>query len=228
VRFGPTRTWAFCPDVRAEHVEPLPATRELEGLFPAPSDPRSVLPDQRALRRTIEAVRRYAWLDDPALTRCELAHAGAFAREQPGVMARQMLRRFHDFWGPNSFLLRAIHMGVYPDGPLAREHFALVKWIVLAGYLPLVAAAILCFGRRELPDFARWAGLFLAYYTAIHMLAIASSRYRLAVMPLVIVLASSWLADPVLPQGRFRRIGLALALAGFAALSAHYVTVHLP
>lgn len=224
----PPRSRAPCPDVRNPHLEPLPPTRELEGLFPTPSDLRSVLPDRRALRRTIDAVRRYASLDDPALQRCELAAAWTFAREHPGLLTRQILWRFYDFWGPNSFLLRASHMGVYPDGPLARGHYAAVKWLFVAGYLPLVAAAILAFGRRELPDFARFAGLFLAYYTAIHMLAVASSRYRLPVMPLVIVLASLWLADPRLPEGRGRGIGVGLALAGFAGLCAHYLITRLP
>ena len=87
---------------------------------------------------------------------------------------------------------------------------------------------ILAFGRRELPYFTRWSGLFLLYYTAIHMLAVAFSRYRLPVMPIVIVLASQWFAQPRLPEGRVRWIAVSAALAGFSLLSAIYLRVHLP
>jgi hypothetical protein len=166
--------------------------------------------------------------DHAARQRCELARAADFAVANPGILVVQMLRRFYDFWGPNSFLLRYVHDGAYRGGPLAAEHYRWVKWIFLAGYLPLIAAAILACGRRAQPAFVRWSGLFLCYYTAIHMLAVAFSRYRLPVMPLVVVLASLWLADPRLPEGRLRQAAVGTAIAGFGLLSALYLGVHLP
>ena len=201
-------------------------TAELRPLFP--SDPTRVMRGERALIRTIGAVRQYAMVDHAARQSCELKNALGFAREHPGVLTTQILRRFYDFWGPNSFLLRSIRSDVYPAGPLAAESYPLVKLYFLLGYLPVIAAAILAFGRRELPYFTRWSGLFLLYYTAIHMLAVASSRYRLPVMPIVIVLASQWFAQPRLPEGRVRRIAVSAALAGFSLLSAIYLGVHLP
>jgi hypothetical protein len=60
------------------------------------------------------------------------------------------------------------------------------------------------------------------------MLAVAYSRYRLPLMPLVGVLAALWLAEPRAPEGRARRLGVGVALLGVLGLCAHYALVRLP
>lgn len=55
-----------------------------------------------------------------------------------------------------------------------------------------------------------------------------SSRYRLPIMPFVIVLASVWLAAPHRPEGRVRLAALGLIGIAFAIFSAHYLATILP
>ena len=95
-------------------------------------------------------------------------------------------------------------------------------------HVVVVCAALLALGRRGAPRLVGWAAFFAVYYTAVHAAAVASSRYRLPLMPLVIAVASLWLARPSLPEGRTRRLSLAAALAGFLVLASHYVATRLP
>jgi hypothetical protein len=90
------------------------------------------------------------------------------------------------------------------------------------------AGALLALGRRNLPPVVAWSALFVGYYTAIHMLAVAYSRYRLPLMPLLFVACGLWLADPRLPEGRARQLAVGVGLLGFLALCAHYAAVRLP
>jgi hypothetical protein len=57
---------------------------------------------------------------------------------------------------------------------------------------------------------------------------VASSRYRLPLMPLWIVLAGVWLAHPVWPASRARTVAIAVGLAAWGLLAGHYVATVLP
>jgi hypothetical protein len=103
-----------------------------------------------------------------------------------------------------------------------------VKWLVVAAHVLVVGAALLALGRRELPRIAEWSWLLAAYFTAIHMLAVSYSRYRLPLMPLLMVGASLWLAAPRRPEGRGRAVMVGVALLGFVALCVHYAIGRLP
>ena len=139
-----------------------------------------------------------------------------------------MVQRFYAFWGPNSFLLRAIARNVYPDGPLARTHYRVWRNVVVVWHVGLLASALLLLGRRPLPASVRWMLLFAAYYTAMHMLAVAHSRYRLPLMPFVSIAGALWLAEPRWPVGRGPRIAVAALLSAAGILCAHYAWVRLP
>ena len=175
----------------------------------------------------VHRTREFATKDLASAGRCELRNALAFSRERPDVVAGHVAHRFYGFWGPNSYLLRWVRHGFYEDGPLARASYAWVKPLVVCWHVALVACALLAYGRRP-PPFLAWAALFIAYYTTVHMLAVAHSRYRLPVMPFVMVAASTWLAHPRPPEGGWRRIAVGGALVVFLALSTHYLLVRLP
>jgi 4-amino-4-deoxy-L-arabinose transferase-like glycosyltransferase len=186
------------------------------------------LTDEAGAELPVWRTRRFAIGDLAAGQRCELAAALAFSGEHPGRIAAHAARRFYAFWGPNSFLLRSVYFGSYPDGPLARDTYPLWKAGVVALHCAVVCGALLLLGRRRLPALAAWGALFVAYYTAIHMLAVAYSRYRLPLMPLLFVGCALWLADPRRPEGSGRRLAVGAGLAGLLALSAHYALVRLP
>ena len=119
-------------------------------------------------------------------------------------------------------------MGTYAEGPLARETYSFWKGLVVALHVLVGVAALLQLGRRRLPPFVVWSTLFVGYYTAIHMLAVAYSRYRLPLMPFVFVVGALWLTEPRAPEGRARTLLVGAPLLGFVALCAHYLAVRLP
>ncbi len=177
-------------------------------------------------RRLILA-RAQALTDLPARQRCELGRAWEYAREHPGTIVSHVFYRFYAFWGPNSFWPRAIYWRVYPDGPLAFESFRVATVVVFVSYLLVMLPAILALGRSGAPRIVEWTLLFAGYYSGIHMLAVAYSRYRLPLMPLAMVLASLWLARPGLPEGRRRTVLIGLTLVGFLVLCFYYAGTRL-
>lgn len=225
---GPGRGLPARPECRvgiAPGAPPLPDAAELEALFPPGWHG---LLGRRGPRLALYRTREFATRDLAAASRCELRHGLAFARAHPGVVATHVLRRFYAFWGPNSYLLRWVRQGFYGSGPLGRDAYPEVKALVVGWHVALVLCALLAFGRRSLPPFLAWAALLVAYYTGVHMLAVAHSRYRLPVMPFVMIAAASWLADPRPPEGRGRRAAVIAAGAGFLVMAAHYAIARLP
>jgi hypothetical protein len=95
-------------------------------------------------------------------------------------------------------------------------------------YCAVVVLALLGLGRRWRGSGAELITLYAAYATALHAVAVASSRYRLPMMPLLIVLAAAWAAQPGWPEGRWRAVGVAAGVVAFTALSLYYVATVLP
>ena len=62
----------------------------------------------------------------------------------------------------------------------------------------------------------------------VRLLAVAYSRYRLPLMPFLIVLASLWIARPAAPEGRARALAVFGLLAAAAAALGHYTFARLP
>jgi 4-amino-4-deoxy-L-arabinose transferase-like glycosyltransferase len=219
------RNRRFCRPGRAPGLGPLPSYRQArERIGPDRYGIFGRHDSAVALMRTL----RFAEKDLVSSQRCELAAALAFTRAHPGTVAGHIVRRFYAFWGPNSFLLRAIARGIYPDGPLARRHYGAWRSFVVLWHMALVATAVLAFGRRGAPALLHWALLLTAYYTAIHMLAVAHSRYRLPVMPFVMLASAHWLAAPRLPERGARGAAATAALLFMLGLCAHYALFRLP
>jgi 4-amino-4-deoxy-L-arabinose transferase-like glycosyltransferase len=216
---------AECQVGEAPGAPALPDAAALEAPFP---EGWHGLLGRRPAGLPIHRTREFATRDLAAASRCELGRALAFMGERPGVVAGHGLRRFYAFWGPNSYLLRWVKHGFYGDGPLARSSYPGWKLLVVGWHVALVACAILAFGRRRVPAFLVFSALFVGYYTAVHMLAVAHSRYRLPVMPFVMIATATWLADPKLPEGRARAAAVSGVLLLFVALSTHYALVRLP
>ena len=218
-----------CPFESVPGLEPLPPVSETAALFPPPA--RSVLTSRAMLASRLLEVSRLSTLDFPRMQRCETSRALRFAIENPGVVVKQMLRRFYAFWGPNSFLLRSVAYGIYPDGPLQRGAYPWLKWWVVASYLLVMVPALLELSRagaRGAPPVLEWSALFCIFYLGIHLVAVSYSRYRLPIMPIAVVLGSLWLASPHLPRGRVRAGITWVLVAGFLWLSADYVMTGLP
>jgi len=215
-----------CPNPRIAGPDPLPPIEEMIPPFLPPHP--AVRDDLTFLVKKLRAAKEKATRDVVARQRCEFWEYLDFATSRPERLAWLAGWRFYSFWGPNSFLLRGIAIGQYPQhGPLARPWYPLWREVLVLSHILLGVAAILAFGRRRSPP-VEWFAIFIGYYTVVHMFAVAYSRYRLPVMPLVIVLAALWLARPELPE-RGRRGALIYSLAaGFVGVCIWYVVARLP
>jgi 4-amino-4-deoxy-L-arabinose transferase-like glycosyltransferase len=215
-----------CPAPTSAERAPLPPVDALRAAFP--DDAERFTRAAGGTRALIALARREAATDFAAVQRCEVGRALDFAARRPGSVIRQVFSRVYAFWGPNSFLLRSVHQGVYAGGPLAREGYAAVAVLSVGLYVLVTIAFILAYGRRPLPRLLRFCALFAAYYATAHVFAVAYSRYRLPLEPLMIAVAAVWLADPRAARDRARsRIALAVAIV-FVMLATHYVATVLP
>lgn len=206
--------------------EPLPRAETLLALFP-PESELGVRPEGR-LAVHVERIRREAVADRVGLQSCEVAGALRFIRDHPGVALWRVLHRVYLFVGPNSFLLRSVQWDSYPDGLLGRAAYPLVKAAVVSSYVALVVLALL--GFAVYPDRSGVAriALYASFTLALHALTVASSRYRLPLMPLLCVVAGSWLARPGWPRGAQRGGALVAGIAAFGAICVHYAATVLP
>jgi len=142
----------------------------------------------------------------------------AYARAHPGWFLRSRVKKLADLVAPSSFLVRHLALGNYDGSPLGRlPRMPVVAWAVVCPLLilPLGLAGLLL-TLRDRP--ARWLlGLVLLYFLATGLL-VAMSRFRLPMIPFLIVLAAGLLtggADREVARGPAR---FALAGAGLAAL----------
>ena len=210
----PPCEFALDPDLR-----PLPPRAEVEAWFP----PDAPLPFEK-----LSEIRRYTVRDYPAALGCESAAAIAFARANPATIASHYARRVYAFWGPNSFLLRSVATGRYAGGPLDATFYRWVRDGFIGIYAFAILAALLSLASRPVARASEWFALLAVVFTALHVAAVAWSRYRFPLMPFAAVAASLWLANPSLPQRLRARVGLGLAIAAFLGLVVHYAATRLP
>jgi hypothetical protein len=215
-----------CETVAHPLREPLPLLSELRELFP----PDEELDEGLVERLPVELafVRGYGVRDLGAYQRCEVRNALRFVREKPALAARRVLERIPMLWLPNSFLLRSVRWRSYPGGILGRDNYRNVKLAVVSSYAAVVLLAILALGRQRSPPIVEWLMLLCVYYTGIHALAVASTRCRLPLMPLLIVAGSLWLARPCWPETRGRWLVVVVMVALFGALCFDYLSYALP
>jgi len=214
-----------CEDIVHPRREPLPRLRELEPLFP----PREL--DSRTAERLVFElflIRRYATLDLMSYQSCELANARSFVAERPGLAAQRVGQRLGWFWAPTSLFLRSVLWESYRGGLLDVRFYPVVKWGFVAVYVSVVSFALLSLGAGAGTPLREWIVLLCVYATALHSLSLAASRYRLPLMPFVLVLAGTWLAHPGLPGSRARRALVVALWLAFAGVCVVYLANVLP
>jgi 4-amino-4-deoxy-L-arabinose transferase-like glycosyltransferase len=120
-----------------------------------------------------------------------------FAATHPGWLLRSRVKKLADFVAPVSFFLRHLGLGLYDGTPLALPGLRqlLVLWALGGPILILLLASPGFF--LALRDTAgRWLlGSLLIYFFATSTL-VSMSRFRLPVVPLLIVLGAGVLSRP--------------------------------
>lgn len=139
----------------------------------------------------------------------------AFASAHPGWLVRSRIKKLSDLVAPTSFFIRHTALGRYRETPLGGGliRHLLVAWALCCPLvlIPLGLAGLLGTLRDR-------AGLTLTtlvlLYFASTSLLVAMSRFRVPVLPLLIVLAAGLLARGLDLEGRRTRVLASLALLG--------------
>ncbi|HEY3120177.1 MAG TPA: hypothetical protein VGL15_06105 [Vicinamibacteria bacterium] len=146
----------------------------------------------------------------------------AIARRQPRWLLDKIVNEMPRFWSADSFALNHIRRGVYGSGEVSPVAAAAAAVLIIGPHLVVLALFVL--GLAWTPfDRARVLLLtFVVYYTLLHVVTYGYSRFRLPLLPALLVIAAqamvAWRDRARLPAARGRRlmaaaVGVALALA---------------
>ncbi|MDH3214181.1 MAG: glycosyltransferase family 39 protein [Myxococcales bacterium] len=147
--------------------------------------------------------------------RCNVGRALGFVRGHPALFLRRVPFKLADLWGPNSFLIRHLHFGLYGETP--RVVVVALSALTVASYAAVVVGAVLglafAVGGPNRSERVAWVWLVMLlvlYYCAVHALVFGMSRFRLPLMPLLFPFAAmAWTERRRLGELRQRPAALA-------------------
>jgi hypothetical protein len=157
--------------------------------------------------------------------RLDFARGEAWARiraEQPLWLAKKLVRTAAELWSPDSYLFLKIARGAY--GPLAPGVVRALLVAAVLAYTAVVVFAIAGVAGARGPGRRAFAVLVLGTFFAVHALANSAARFRLPILPLLLVYAGHAALDPA---GAWRRATRAARLAAAAALGV-FLAVSVP
>ncbi len=156
-------------------------------------------------RQELSGFRRQLASFDNEMDGVDFAKAEAvqlIRQEQPTWIFKKLARNSALLFSPDSFVFKKISRGSYGEPAIWVVRLVLV--VTILTYLVISVAGLFGIaasrgqGRRLLPI------LVFAIISAVHILAQASSRYRLPLMPLLMVYAAAWMTG----RSSLRHLGL--------------------
>jgi hypothetical protein len=140
------------------------------------------------------------------------------AQRQPAWALEKLAGQMPAFWQPGSEVLDHL-VGREACGPLPRGRLVAAEVLLVLPYLAVLALSLVGLARLRPGGAAALLMLLLAAYNAAHVVAYATTRFRLPVMPVVFLLAAAALVGP--GRGRLAplrgwRLALLLTLAAAA------------
>jgi 4-amino-4-deoxy-L-arabinose transferase-like glycosyltransferase len=112
--------------------------------------------------------------------------------DHPGVSARRALRKFADFWGLDRELIGGIAQGVYSPPRAAALLIAMAVLLAYPGTMLLASLGVSSPSRRAWATHAMIVAVIL-FLCGIHTLVFGHSRYRLPIMPFLLIYAAAGL-----------------------------------
>lgn len=106
----------------------------------------------------------------------------------PGATFLRMLARFVDFWGQERMIINQILSKFYGEVPFIG--IALVVAAIFGVYSLVIIGTGFGYFFAKLRAFDIFGLLFIAYYTAMHLLVFAHPRYHMPLLPLLILMAA--------------------------------------
>ncbi len=152
--------------------------------------------------------------------RCEVRNAVAFMATHPGLMLKRVSLKWADLLNPSSFVIRHARLDKYPHH-FGRPGLSVLTVVAAGAWMAVAILGLL--GLILLPS---WSGrglviTLLLYHLALHALTFGMTRFRLPMVPFLILagaplLVGSW--QRMAAAGYARRVVAAGLLAGLLAL----------
>ncbi|HUU82048.1 MAG TPA: glycosyltransferase family 39 protein [Phycisphaerae bacterium] len=115
-----------------------------------------------------------------------------------GFLGRAGLKMW-DMWNPTSFLIRHLRLGAY--GPVSPIVEGVITWAAGITYLLVMILGVIGWSRRWWDARAWLVLLLLLFHCAIYAAAFGLTRFRLPLMPFIILFAANGLALFLPPRG---------------------------
>jgi hypothetical protein len=145
------------------------------------------------------------------------------AARQPGWLFEKLADEMPEYWKPGSEVLDHL-LGREACGPVTTAALVGLELLLVLPYLALLGLFLVALVRLRFSGAAGLLLLLLAAYNAAHVVAYATTRFRLPLLPVLFVLAGALVAaraeGTLLPLRGRRLVLLALLLAVAAVLVA--------
>ncbi len=141
------------------------------------------------------------------------------AARQPAWMLEKLAEQLPEFWKAGSEVLDHL-VGREACGPLTTKTLVTIELVLILPYLALLGLLVTGLARLHFGEMAALLLVLLAAYNAAHVVAYATPRFRLPVMPVVFLVAGAVLgggADSSQRPLRGRSAVLLALLLGLAA-----------
>ena len=188
---GPFNLWrGNTPTTFADRANPP------GGTYAPPFDGLPLMPvASQNPRLLVQTVKRD--LGRPQPTDLEIArHARRLAwshiREEPTAFLRRGWIKIVDMWNPTSFLLRQLRVGAYGETSAGVQ--AVLSWCAVLGFLFVMGAGLVGLIASRRDPHAWLVIALLLFFTAIHAMTFGLTRFRLPLMPFVILFAGRAIA----------------------------------
>jgi len=150
---------------------------------------------------------------------CRRMAIETIAARQPWWILEKLREQMPEFWKAGSEVLDHL-VGREACGPLAARALVPIELVLVLPYLALVALLVVGLARLRFTGGATLLLLLLLAYNAAHVVAYATTRFRLPVMPVVFLVAAAVIsgrAGGALAPLRGPRLALFLLLAAGAS-----------
>ena len=171
----------------------------------------------------------------------EVANALEFVFDNPWLVIKRMWPKFCILWGPNSFVIRHLRLGIYgknfatggwPIKIYPPENMALVKavtLIVTLSYSFVIITGLLGMIFHKPSKKSLSLILYIIFSTAIISFLLGMSRYRLKLMPFIIIFSAYGICHVKeivkAPDRKLRWLLFCILFALFLAICALYVPI---
>ncbi len=115
-----------------------------------------------------------------------------YALDDLGWTVRRAFYKYVDLWNPTSFVMRHLEREGY--GAISPLAAAALSWACVLSYVLVWCLALPSLWRRANTALGVMALALVYYYSLIHMATFGLTRFRLPVMPILMVLAGATLA----------------------------------